>query len=335
LPRLRYCLHVAARGICAPHRVAVGRIYAELCHRTRTWNIPGSTRTSIGKSTINDWIARYRRSGGELDSLLSRFKNLLHYSSAMSASEFKLPRPPIVEAIVDIDCDPATGLRFEDLEGPARERLRDKYPEFQTKLIHELEIRTKPTEPPNPSFRRGIQAFQFLQRDKKQLVQIRIQGFSFNRLAPYTTLDEYLPEIERTWAIYRELASPVQVKLVRLRYINRIMLPRKEGRMNLDDYFTVAPRLPDEEKLRMIGFLHQHTAEEVETGHHVSIILTAQPPEGNSLPVILDNTVTALNAGDPAEWPWILSQISALRASKNEIFRKTVTDECLNLFQRP
>ena len=78
------------------------------------------------------------------------------------------------------------------------------------------------------SVRRGIQALQFLHADEKQLVQVRAQGFSFNRLAPYTSLDDYLPEIERTWHLFVGLASPVQIRVVQLRYINRI--PCRRGR---------------------------------------------------------------------------------------------------------
>lgn len=66
---------------------------------------------------------------------------------------------------------------------------------------------------------------QFLKNDEKQLVQIRPQGYSFNRLAPYGGFDEYLPEIERAWRLFVDIVMPLQVKLIRLRYINRFLLP--------------------------------------------------------------------------------------------------------------
>jgi transposase InsO family protein len=46
------------------------RLLRDKC--ARHWKIPGSTRTSIGKSTIKNWVARYRRSGGKLDSLMPK-----------------------------------------------------------------------------------------------------------------------------------------------------------------------------------------------------------------------------------------------------------------------
>ena len=50
--------------------------------------------------------------------------------------------------------------------------------------------------------KRAIQSLQFLHEDEKQLVQVMAQGFSFNRLAPYTSLDDYLPVIQRTWELF-------------------------------------------------------------------------------------------------------------------------------------
>ena len=43
------------------------RLMQEKC--ARKWEIPGSIRTNIGKSSIKDWIARYKGSGNKLESL--------------------------------------------------------------------------------------------------------------------------------------------------------------------------------------------------------------------------------------------------------------------------
>ena len=184
------------------------------------------------------------------------------------------------------------------------------------------------------SVKNGVQALQFLQDDEKQLVQVRVQGFSFNRLAPYTSLDDYLPEIERTWNLYVDLVKPVQVRQIRVRYINRILLPMVEKGVDLDHYFTVAPHLPDEDNLVFIGFLNQHAAIEVGTGNQVNMVLTAQPPENNMLPDIFDNGVVDSSPCEAENWPRILAKILALRDLKNRVFRKTLTEPCLSLFQQ-
>jgi len=46
------------------------RLMKEKC--ARKWLIPGSARTSIGESTIKEWITRYRKSGNKLESLYPR-----------------------------------------------------------------------------------------------------------------------------------------------------------------------------------------------------------------------------------------------------------------------
>lgn len=117
------------------------------------------------------------------------------------------------------------------------------------------------------SVRGALAAYQFVQSDGKQLVQVRAQGFSFNRLAPYTGFDDMLAEVERTWHLYVKIASPVQIRVIRLRYINRILLPLVEGRVELDEYLKVGPKLPDEDRLAFSGFLNQHLAIEKGTGH--------------------------------------------------------------------
>ncbi len=253
----------------------------------------------------------------------------------MTDSAFTLTNAPIVEAVLDIDCDLPPGQELASLEGRARESFRDTYPKLRTQLFQEHQIEAKLDEPPKMSIRHGVRALQFLQNDEKQIVQIRTQGYSFNRLAPYSSLDDYLPEIERTWRLFIDLALPSQVQAIRLRYINRIFLPLTEGRVQLDDYFRVGPRLPDEKNLTFVGFFNQHTAIENSTGHQVNIVLTAEPPQDGHLPIIFDNSVASLSRGEPDNWAWILERTQSLRLLKNRIFRDTLTESCLNLFRQP
>jgi uncharacterized protein (TIGR04255 family) len=251
----------------------------------------------------------------------------------MSDRLLKLKTPPIVEAVLDIDCDIPPGLDIGGLEAASRDAYRDRYPKFRTQFMQALQVQAVPDQAPNVTTKHGIRALQMLQEDEKQLVQIRVQGFSFNRLAPYSSLDEYLPEMERTWRIFLRLVMPVQVRLIRLRYINRVMIPLEAGRVDLDKYLKLGPRLPDEDRLTLVGFLNQHSAEEIGTGNRVNIVLTGQPPESDKLPVILDINTIALGECDVSDWKGIESKIQSLRRLKNTIFENSLTDQCLSLFQ--
>ncbi len=251
----------------------------------------------------------------------------------MTEPELDLSNPPIVEAVLDIECDLPPGFQIVEFQDRALSVFRDSYPKLRTQLLQEHQIAMKPGELPALSVKHGVQALQFLQNDEKQLVQVRIQGFSFNRLAPYTSLDDYLPEIERTWGLYADLVKPVQVRQIRVRYINRILLPMTDRRVELDHYLTVAPRSPDEDRLELAGFLSQQVAIETATGNQVNTVLTAQPPEDGKLPVIFDNSAVNNEPCEPDSWPQILQRIEALRVLKNHVFKRTLTEPCLALFR--
>lgn len=251
----------------------------------------------------------------------------------MNATAPKLRNPPIVEAVLDIDCDMPPGVDLVTLEEAARERYRDRYPKFRKRLFHEFAIETKQEALSKLSTRHAVQALQFLDEEEKQLVQVRAQGFTFNRLAPYSSLDEYLPEIERTWLLYTEVATPILTRMVRLRYINRILLPMEAGKVDLDKFLKIGSPKENKTGLELTGFLIQQTAVEKDTGHEVSLVLTCQTPENGHLPVILDIGVASPLRSEPADWPPIRQTVSSLRRLKNQIFTNTLTSKCIQLFQ--
>jgi uncharacterized protein (TIGR04255 family) len=234
--------------------------------------------------------------------------------------------------VLDVDCDMPPALDLGTLEAAARDLFRDRYPKFRAQFLQQHTIQAPVEGSPQLSVRRGLQAFQFLQDDERQLVQVRTAGFSFNRLAPYTSLDDYLPEIERAWGAFVGLASPLQARQVRLRYINRILLPLAKGQVNLDRYLAIGPRLPEERRLTFLSFLHRHAAAEKGTGNRVNTTLASQPVENERLPVILDIEAAGDASIDPKDWPSLGERIQALRSLKNLVFQRTLTGRCLKLF---
>lgn len=128
------------------------------------------------------------------------------------------------------------------------------------------------------------------------------------------------------------MTNPLQIRLIRLRYINRILLPLANGKVDLDEYILNGPRLADPKRFELAGFLDQYAATDKQTGHQINSVLTLQQVVDDKLPVIFDNGVVAVEAGNVDDWQWIRSKILELRALKNHIFCHTLTDKCLNLF---
>jgi len=252
----------------------------------------------------------------------------------MNDSHLQLKSAPTVEAVLDIDCDLPPSIDLATLDASAQTSFGEGYPKPRKRLVQAMQIETKDGEATKVSARHGLQALQYLAEDEKQLVQLRRQGYSFNRLAPYSSLDEYLPEIERTWNLFMQLATPLQVRLIRLRFINRLLLPTVEGSVTLDDYLKLGPRLPDATNLTLSGFFNQHSAVEVATGNAVNITTATQPMDGGKLPVILDIDAYYTGSMEPSDWTQIAAHIQSLRQLKNLVFKNSLTDRCLSLFQQ-
>lgn len=245
----------------------------------------------------------------------------------------KLRKAPIVEAIVDIDCDLPPSLDFPSLESRAQKAFESDYPESRVQLLEEHEFSQKGQAPLSITVRKGVQAFQFLKDDKRQLVQVRLNGFSFNRLAPYSTLDDYIPEIARSWQVFTDLVEPLQVRRIALRCINRILLPLAGDGVDLKSYLRVGPLLPGGGRLKFTGFLDRHSAVELESGNLVNITLVSQNDEQGKLAVIFDIDTARLLTLEPQDWPAIEATLGSLRSLRNFVFRDTLTESCLSLFQ--
>jgi len=255
----------------------------------------------------------------------------------MNGPQLMLASAPIVEAVVDIDCDMAAVTDVEALDAAAFAALESEYPKKRRRMLSEHQISALPDQPPTVTSSQGLQALQYLSVDEKQLVQFRTSGFSFNRLAPYTSLDDYIAEIERAWQIFVAIAKPVVCRTVRLRYINRILLPIEDDRVDLDVYLKLGPKLPDEASLSFVGFFNQHSVAERATDNQANIVFATQVPtpglEAGRLPIIFEIEAFRTVSCDPDDWKAISGTIGSLRDLKNRIFKNSLTDKCLNLFR--
>ena len=249
-----------------------------------------------------------------------------------------LKNAPIVEAVIEFHCELPPGQDRSGWETAFKQRFVVEYPQCHAQHIQEVQLRMDAggDMPATKAVRNGVNGFRFLSVDGKQLVQCRVDGFFFNRLAPYTSFDDYLPEALRCWDLYREVAEPVILRQVCLRYINRLLLPLAEGRLSLGKYLKNPPVLAtpaDGEPFSFVEFVHQHQMAALESKTLVSVVLASQPLESANLPLIFE--IVAMRSGDfnPADHAAFEVALQSLRHLKNNVFENTLTPECLKLFQ--
>lgn len=254
----------------------------------------------------------------------------------MAACTNQLKNPPVVELILDIDCDLPPGFDLVAAKPEMEAALRERYPKTQARYGDTYRIVKQGDAEAAVSETRKIEAFLFRDEREKggQVVQLRESGYTFNRLAPYGGLDELLPEIQRTWTLFADLTKPRQMREIRLRYINRIDLPLDRGQVDLDEYFRMAPRLFDEQHFEIAGFLHQHQVVEKGSPRRATIVLTTRSAQKDALSIILDIGTAVPSKVEPGDWPAIHSALRDLRQLANRVFHGALTDKCLSMYRR-
>ena len=168
--------------------------------------------------------------------------------------------------------------------------------------------------------------------DEKTIVQFRADGFTFNRLRPYTSWEGIFPQAFELWGLYCSVAKPEVVTRLAVRYINRIELP--SGPVSMEKFFRAAAVIPPELPQTISGFLTRVTIHDSETdmAAHIAQALEAGAT-GKQAAAILDIDAFLqrefANMGDPA----IKQTFNRLRELKNRIFFNSLPEQTLRRFE--
>ena len=237
---------------------------------------------------------------------------------------------PITEALLDIRARPPSGVDLARL-ATFQDAVKDLYPARRERFSWQGGFQVKPGETPEvfpPSG--GPDGYLFTSKDGKQIVQARLDGFTFNRLKPYDKWESFRDEAKKQWERYQEIAVPEVVSRVALRYINRIEvpLPMKDFREYILTTPEIAPKLPQ----GLAGFFMRLVIPDERSRAVAIITLTMEDPQEQVLPLIFDIDVFREAPFDVhGEEMW--EALGQLRDYKNEIFFNSVTDKTRELFK--
>jgi len=243
------------------------------------------------------------------------------------------PNPPIQEAILDIFVSVPGETTLEKLKGIGLS-YESRFPvkEERVKLLSGFQF--KPTGETSTTTSRQVAGYLFrsLPADAKAF-QVRLDGFSFNKLRLYDGWTKFSTEAKEIWLKYRSAANPTLVNRLSLRYINRIEIPLPIR--DFADYCPLFPNIPAKLPQKLISFLMSYSMPlENPPNAIANIILTFEPPLPGKpvLPLILDIGVSVpFGAPDNEEGIW--STFDSMRESKNQIFQSSLTEEALKLFR--
>lgn len=241
------------------------------------------------------------------------------------------PNAPITEALLDIRVTLPEDTRLEQL-ATFYEGIKENYPNKRERISWQGGFEIEEGHPKIFEPRGGPDGYMFTSSDGKQIVQARLDGFTFNRLKPYDRWESFRDQSRHFWQIYVDLAKPLQITRTALRYINRIEIPLPMR--DFKDYIRTLPEIAPELPQGLERYVMQLYIPVVEVPAMALVTQRMDPVAQDSpvVPLIFDIDVIHPHPLDVnSEEVW--EMFEKLHDLKNDIFFKSITEKAKHLFQ--
>lgn len=242
-----------------------------------------------------------------------------------------LPKASIQEAMIDIRVAMPPDFQVAALKSFGK-GLEQRFPEtqeqhqvaqgFQFSLVGEPQV-IAPT--------RTLDGYRFISKADGKIVQAQREGFTFNKLRPYTQWEEFRSEAKELWQRYIEVSKPQTVHRLAVRYINRIELPH--DLLDMRELCILFPDIPDSISNQGLVEYFQRFVVPRSDGLVSAVSLSLDNAISPAKPaIILDIDVwSALQQSPQIDTLW--HQFEALRALKNQVFDASLTEKAKALFR--
>src|SRR5712691_10530672 len=193
-------------------------------------------------------------------------------------------RAPITEAIIDLKVTLPEGFSVDKLTD-IHAHISDRFPTQEPIHAGSLLFQSGPNIKIDAS--RQHHGFLFRSEDGLRVFQATLSGFTFNRLAPYETWEEFRDDGRHLWEIYKDICKPSSVTRVAVRYINRLDLPGPA--LDFKDYLRTVPEVAPDLPQGLSTFFMQLQIPQEDLNCMLIINETLVPPTSPGLvAVILD-----------------------------------------------
>jgi uncharacterized protein (TIGR04255 family) len=219
-----------------------------------------------------------------------------------------------------------------DLRGEVFYQVRDivsrDYPTVEERRGVTWELALGGPQPQQQVHQTGVDGLFFRSEDLNSIAQFRVDGFTFNKLPPYTSWDEILPRALELLEVYLGVAAPRSITRVAVRYINRLRFPSRR----FSEYLTTPPRGIPGTDSRVTGFLEATVAAEPsEAMVNFTQALDTSNTDANNPVVLIDIDAYGSVTLEPSTAE-IRTRLEALHELKNRVFFGALTDTAVRLF---
>ena len=240
-----------------------------------------------------------------------------------------LKRAPITEAVIEIRAKASSKLEEPQMLELLKPALGD-YPEHRGTHAFEGHLQFLPGKQPEVSAKTlGLLGVQFTSSDKKQIAKFQNDLFSFSRLHPYHGWDDFSKEAVRLWKVHLELARPLEIQRIGVRFINAFPVSQER---EVTDYFVGFPDdLPDL-NITLGGFLHRTVFIVPEHPYEMTMIKTMKEPKKGEKPLFILDIDVYSNRTFQIDDKALIDRLSEMRWLKNKSFFGSISKHLLKQF---
>lgn len=240
-----------------------------------------------------------------------------------------LKNAPIAEALLDIRLKLPKDFNINEFKSVGAQ-ISDIFPKEEVRKRIENTIDFKDGE---QTFTRNekLDGYRYISNDKTKIVQLRPDGFTYNKLKSYTNWEEFRDDAKKLWGKYINVVKPELIHRIALRYINNLNIPLHKS--NLSEYLIAPPVVPQGLPTKINSFLNRIVIHDESIG---SVAILTQALEkvvenSTSLPILLDIDVYKIQQdGFNEEEIW--NSLEILREFKNRIFFSSISDKLKEVY---
>ncbi len=241
-----------------------------------------------------------------------------------------LPKAPITEALIDIRVRLPEGTHIQGLS-PFRDEVRADYPTCRERRRGHVQLVFPKTEPPTIQVESNTpDGYLLTSADGREVVQVRLDGFTFSRLKPYQTWNQLRDAARALWNSYCRIAKPTLITRVAVRYINRLELPLPLS--DFREWICIFPEIASTLPQGLAGFFLRVSIPFDKPRGFVNLTQAIEPGEhGRHVPLIFDIDTFLPDEFDPRDEA-VWERFEDLRTIKNRVFFESITEKTKEMY---
>lgn len=235
-------------------------------------------------------------------------------------------RAPVTEALIDIQVQLPQEVKL-DILAQVYSSIQTEYPKREEVLVFQGQMIAGASVGATASQSQiGYRAFS---KDQKQILQVRLDGFTFSRLAPYDCWETFRDEAKRLWSIYQSLANPAAITRLAVRYINRLDIPLPVS--DLNNYLRTFPEVSSDLPQGLSGYFMQLQIPQEKLATMLVLNQALVPPPTPDFISILLDLDLFLERDIPKDGIELWEVVEQMHEQKNKAFEACITEHTREL----